>query len=107
VRWPVGVGRPVETLKDADQEGGRVDLASVDSVPCQSGVGVVGVVPRIAEAKKCKRREVGAAIAGAEGPTAEHVSDRVDRPCDVMQQENAHASGPQQGRQSSGEGAGQ
>ena len=75
MRWPVGVGRPVETFKDADQDSGRVDLASVDSVPCQSGVGVVGVVPRIAEAEQCERREVGAAVAGAEGAAAEHVSD--------------------------------
>ena len=53
MRWPVDVGGPVEALEGADQVGGRVDLASVDPVSCESRVGVMGVVPRIAEAEKC------------------------------------------------------
>ena len=53
VRRPVDIGGAVEALEDADQAGGGVDLASAESVAGESRVGVVSVVPRIAEAEKC------------------------------------------------------
>jgi hypothetical protein len=43
----------VQTLEDADEARGGVDLASVDPVAGESRIGVVSVVPRIAKAEKC------------------------------------------------------
>ena len=50
--WPVDVGREADLFEESDQDSRGIDLAFVDTVAGQTGVGMVGVVPRIAETEK-------------------------------------------------------
>ncbi len=71
------------------------------------GVGVVDVVPAVAEGHHGQRPEVGAPILGPIRPPAEGVAQGVDRPGHVVQERHPHQTGPQQGAQRPAQGAGQ
>jgi fatty acid desaturase len=50
--WPVHPGDPAEALEDPDDRGRDVDLPGVGAVPGAGGVGVMHVVPALAEGKQ-------------------------------------------------------
>ena len=68
------------------------------AVAGRAGKGVVAVVPRLAHADDREHGDVAAAVLGRERATPEHVTQRVDAPRDVVQQEHAHEPGPEQTR---------
>src|SRR5580692_9794872 len=97
---PVHAGRPAEALEDADDAGGDIDLPGIGAMPGAGGIGMVHVVPALAEGEQGERPQVGGAVvpAGSEGPGADHVAQRVDAPGDVLEQGDADQSGtPQRG----------
>ena len=71
-----------------------------DAVPGAGRVGVVQVVPRLAAAEDRQRPEVRRPVAagGDEGPVADDVADRVDRPGHVVQQRDPDEAGPEERR---------
>ncbi len=95
---PADVGRPAELLEDPDDAGRDVELAAQHAVPGRGRVGVVQVVPALAEAQDRQRPEVRALVAGRERTLADRVADRVDRPGDVVQQADADERGPEERR---------
>ena len=70
-------------------------------MPGAAGIGMVHVVPALAEGEQSQRPQVGGAVvaASSEGAGADHMAQRVDAPGDVLQQGDADQSGPQQGGQ--------
>ena len=67
---------------------------------------VVRVVPRLAAGEEGERREVGAAVAGAERTLAERVAHRVDRPRQMVAEADAQDPGEHQCTERASEGAG-
>src|SRR3954471_19291287 len=63
---PAHVRRPAELLEHPDQPRGDVDLAAPHAVAGAGRVGVVQVVPRLAERQDRQRPEVGGPVAGRE-----------------------------------------
>lgn len=63
------------------------------------GVGVVEVVPALAEGEQGEGPQVGAPVVapGAERALTDQVTERVHAPGDVVEQRDAHKSRPQQG----------
>src|SRR5881409_66185 len=98
-RRPAHVVHPAEAFEEADDGGGRVDLAAVDSMPGAGGVGVVEVVPALTEGEQGQRPQVRGPVvaAGAEGALTDQVTEGVDAPGDVVEQGDADKSRPQQG----------
>jgi hypothetical protein len=93
---PAHVMGPAESFQGPDDAGGDVDLAGSPAVAGAGGVGVVQVVPRLAHRQDRQRPEVRGFALRGEGAIADHVADRVDRPGDVVQDRDAHESGPEQ-----------
>ena len=54
------------------------------------------VVPRLAERRDRQPEDVGRVVVDVEAPLADEVADAVDRPRDVVQEEDAHEAGPQE-----------
>src|ERR1700721_2375417 len=98
---PVHAGGPAEALEDANDAGGDIDLPGIGAMPGAGGIGMVHVVPALAEGEQSQRPQVGGAVvtAGSEGAGADHVAERGDAPGPVLQQGGADQSGPQQGGQ--------
>ncbi len=63
------------------------------------------VVPRLAERQDRQQRVVARVVVDVEPPVAREVADRVDRPGHVMDEEDAHQAGPDEGLQAAREAA--
>src|SRR5829696_2844381 len=79
----------------ADHPGRRVDLPPAQAVHRRARERVVVVVPGLAEGERREPEDVGRVVVDVEAAGAEEVADRVDRPGDVVQQEDAHRAAPQ------------
>src|SRR5262245_26623674 len=101
---PAYVVHPAELLEQPDGPGGDVDLPTEHAVPRARRIRVVQVVPALTERQNGQRPEVGCfvALADLERALADHVTDRVDRPRDVVQERHAYESGPEQRPQRAG-----
>src|SRR5689334_16637424 len=95
---PTDVGSPPEAFEGADEDSGGVDLAAVYAVASAGGVGMVQVVPTLTHRDERERPAIGRLVATVERAAAYDVTDRVDRPGDVMQNEHAHQARPQERR---------
>src|SRR3954468_11204440 len=82
---PADVVRPPELLEDPDGARRDVDLAAVDAVAGAGRVGVVQVVPRLAERRDREPPHVAGPVTALELVLADRMADRVDRPRDVVQ----------------------
>src|ERR1700733_4378931 len=76
---PAHVARPAELFEDPDGTGGNVDLPAVDAVAGTGRIGMVQVVPALAERQDRQRPEVRrlVTLAQLERALADHVADRV------------------------------
>src|SRR5215471_12022911 len=83
---PADVLDPAELLGRPDQPGRGVDLPPERSVPGAGRVGVVQVVPRLAEGQDGQPVDVPRLVPYLELFLAERVADGVDRPGHVVQQ---------------------
>ena len=63
------------------------------------------VVPALAERERGEPEDVGRVVLDREAARPEEVADRVDRPRDVVQGEDAHRTAPQRGGQRAGQRA--
>ena len=95
---PADVVGPAELLEHPDQAGRGVDLTAQHAVPRAGRVGVVQVVPGLAERQDRQRPEVRARSPSrvSNGRSPYHVADRVDGPGHVVQQADAHQPGPEE-----------
>src|SRR3954453_12829530 len=102
------VAGEAELLHRADEPRRRVEarLDLRQPVLCRARERVVVVVPRLAEARQREPPDVGGVVLDGEPPAAEEVADRVDRPGDVVQQEDPHQAAPQHPGQRAGQPAG-
>src|SRR6202050_1018183 len=98
---PVHAGRPAEALKEANDDGGDIDLPGIGAMPGAGWIGVVHVVPAFAEGEQSQRPQVGGPVvtASSERTVADHVAQRVDAPGDVLKQGDTDQPGPQQSGQ--------
>src|SRR5712691_11548932 len=85
-----------KALERPDQVAGDVKLPPVQPVKSGARECVVVVMPALAETQQTHDPLVVALIVGLELALAKGVTDRIDAPGDVMSQENAHQSAPQQ-----------
>src|SRR5712692_8232198 len=88
-------GKP-DTLERPDQVAGDIELPPVQSVKSGAWECVVVIMPALAETQQAHDPLVVALIVGLKLALAKGVTDRIDAPCDVMSQENAHQPAPQQ-----------
>src|SRR5262249_51157408 len=95
---PANLPRPAELLEDPDRPRRDVDLSLEHAVPGTGRVGMVQVVPRLTGGQDRQRPEVRRLVARGERPLADHVTHRVDRPRDVVQQRDPHEPGPEERR---------
>ena len=93
--------REVHALKHANDSGARIDLTLENSVACAGGIGVVQVVPGLAEGRNRQPVDVAGEVATLEGTLAEHVADRVDRPGHVVHECDANHAAPEHARHES------
>ena len=96
VRRPAHVGDPAGSFEQTDQRGGGIELAPQRAVPRGRGMRVVEVVPGLAHREDPERCEVAALVLLRRRLLPEHVADRVDAPCHVVQQHHAEQPGPEQ-----------
>src|SRR3954451_20516574 len=82
-------------LHRPDHPGGRVDLPPAQPVHRRAREGVVGVMPGLAEGERREPEHVRRVVVPLEAAGAEEVADRVDRPRDVVQQEDADQTAPE------------
>src|ERR1700733_1456319 len=94
---PAHVVGPAQLLEPADDTRARVQLALQGAVPRAGRVGVVQVVPGLAERGDGQPGHVARLVADLELLAAEGVADGVDRPGHVVQQRDAHQAGPEEG----------
>ena len=87
-RRPPHLRGPAEPLEQPDDRRADIDLTRTDAMPGTSRIGVMHVVPALAERQQRERPQVGCPVeaARAERAAAEHVTQRVDTPGDVLQQ---------------------
>ena len=92
---PVHAGRPAEALEHANDSSGNIDLPGIGTMPGTGRIGMVHVVPALAEGEQRERPQVGGAVVapGGEGAGADHVAQRVDAPGDVLQHRVEQPSG--------------
>jgi hypothetical protein len=95
---PLHAGGAAEVFTEPDEPGSDIHLMRVDPVPGTRRIGVVQVVPAVAEGQDHERLQVRRAIVpvGAEGTRSDEVAQRVDAPGDVMQKEDAYQADDQQ-----------
>src|SRR6202030_3693830 len=62
---PVHAGGPAEALEDANDAGGDIDLPGIGAMPGAGGIGMVHVVPALAEGEQRQRQQVGGAVVAA------------------------------------------
>src|SRR5690606_2966770 len=79
-----------------DDGGADVDLPLEHAVPGAGRVGVVEVVPGLAEGRDGQPPDVPRLVADLELLLAEDVADRVDRPGDVVEQADAYERAPEE-----------
>src|SRR5471030_2030374 len=95
---PPDVIGPADLLEGPDETGAGVDLAPVDPVTGAGRVGVVQVVPGLAHRQDRQPPDIGRPVAADERALADGVTDRVDRPRDVVEQADADQRPPEEGR---------
>src|ERR1700733_8222209 len=93
---PADVVDPAELLGYPDEPGGDVDLTLQHPVPRTGRVGVVQVVPGLAEGQDRQPVHVPRLVPDLELFLAERVADRVDRPGHVVQERDADQAGPEE-----------
>src|ERR1700722_17176110 len=93
---PAHVVGPAQLLEPLDHPGGLVDLALERAVPGTGRVGVVQVVPGLAERGDGQPGDVDRPVAGLPVGVAPGVADRVGRPGHVVQQRDADQAGPEE-----------
>src|SRR6201996_8700621 len=93
---PAHVVGPAQLLQRPDHPGTRVELALEHTVPGAGRVGVVQVVPGLAERGDGQPGHVARLVPDLELLVAERVADRVDRPGDVVQQRDPDQAGPEE-----------
>src|SRR5690606_41871350 len=91
---PADVIAPAQRLEEPDDGGADVDLPLEHAVPGAGRVGVVEVVPGLAEGRDGQPPDVPRLVADLELLLAEDVADRVDRPGDVVEQADAYERAP-------------
>src|SRR5829696_902755 len=99
------VPRQLRLLHRADHPGRRIDLPPAQPVHRRARERVVVVVPGLAEGERREPEDVGRVVVDLEAAAAEEVADGVDRPRDVVQQEDAHRAAPERARHRAGDGA--
>ena len=97
-RDPHDIPRRAHLLQPEDQPPRRVELPAAQAVDGRARERVVVVVPRLAERGEREPDDVGRVVVGGEAPAAEEVADRVDRPGDVVHEEDPHEPAPEQRR---------
>ena len=90
----------------ADEPRRRIELARPEAVDGRAREGVVVVVPGLAERRQRQPEDVGRVVLDVEAPAPEEVADGVDRPRDVVDEEDADQAAPQQAGEGAGEPAG-
>ena len=85
-----------ELFENPDEPSGGVGLSPVHAVTGGAGEGVVVIVPTFTHGKNPEKEVVAAGIGGFKGATAKGVTDRVDRPGDVLVHEKANEPAPYQ-----------
>src|SRR5690625_1602143 len=95
---PAHVPRPAELFEPADDAGTGVDLALEDAMASGRRVGVVQVVPRLAHGQEGQPPHVAGLVATGERALADGMTDRIDRPRDVVQEADANQRGPEERR---------
>src|ERR1700744_233389 len=93
---PAHVVGPAQLLAPLDPPGGLVDLALERAVAGAGRVGVVQVVPGLAEGGDGQPGDVHRAVARGPVRVAPGVADRVGGPGDVVQQRDADQAGPEE-----------
>ena len=83
--------------------GGRVELPPAQAVHRGARERVVVVVPGLAEREQREPEDVRRVVVDGEAARAEEVADGVDRPGDVVQQEDPHRAAPERAGQPVGE----
>src|SRR5580700_82596 len=96
---PAHVVGPAQLLQRPDDPRAGVELPLERAVPRARRVGVVQVVPGLAEGPYGQPGDVARLVAHLELLAAERVADGVDRPGDVVQQRDADQAGPEEGGQ--------
>src|SRR5258706_6220215 len=93
---PPDIPYPAELLGYPDGARGDVDLPLEHAMPRAGRVGMMQVVPRLAERQHGQPRHVLRLVPGLELALTEGVADRVDRPGDVMQERDPDQAGPEE-----------
>src|SRR5688500_780611 len=88
--------RQLHLLEQPDHRSGRVDLTPSDPVNGRGGERVVTVVPRLAERDDRQRPVVRGPVVAAERALTEEVTDGVDAPRHVVENEDAGERPPQE-----------
>jgi len=89
-----------ELFQEGDYEAGGIGeaLPEPEAVEGRGGEGVVVVVPGLAHRQGREPEDVAGFVLDVEALAPEEVADGVDRPGDVMEQEDAHQTTPKAGR---------
>ena len=85
-----------EPAHQPDHEPADVELPGLQAVERRGGEGVVVVVPGLAERDPREPPDVARLVLDAEAARADEVADRVDRPRDVVEQEDPDQAAPEQ-----------
>jgi len=85
-----------ELFENPDEPSGGVGLGPVHAVTSGAGESVVVIVPTFTHRKNPEEEVVAAGIGGFKGATAKGVTDRVDRPGDVLVHKKANEAAPNQ-----------
>jgi hypothetical protein len=102
---PAHVVCPPEPLPNPYTRSGEVELPTIHAVSGKRGECVVSVVPRLTEGQESKRRKVLGSVTRSKRAASKGVTDRVDAPRDVMDEQDADYASPDQPGQGARQGA--
>src|SRR5919204_293333 len=90
-----GYERAVEEERE-ERERVEIELPPSEAVPRGGGKGVVVVVPRFAPGRERQPPDVARLVLCLESPASEEVAHRVDRPGDVVEEEDSGEAAPEE-----------
>ena len=85
-----------EAFKRPDEVAGEIELPPMQAMERRTGERVVIVMPSLSEGQQPDHPLIAAAIVGLEGTLAKGMTNGIDAPGDMVQEECTHQSPPEQ-----------
>jgi hypothetical protein len=85
-----------EAFENPDKVAGEIELPPVEAVKGRARKSVVIVVPAISETDQRQYKQIMTAIVGLEGALAKGVTEGIDTPYNVVNEEDTHEAAPKE-----------